>query len=609
LLATAELGPAGPEILVGTTPSVLPDAGIRPVATAADGSFVVVYSDDAAPVGYGGAPGHVRARRYDATGLPVGGTIQVSNYTPSTKHVPSVTSTPDGRFVVVWESLEQDGSDSGVFARRFDNGGNAVGTEFQVNGITAGAQASPHVASAADGSFVVVWESAGDGDDNGIFAQRYDSTGVPDGSAFQVNTYTTGPQVNPVVAMDDAGNATVAWGSGELGDTSIMAQRYDSSGAASGTEFQVSTAGGGFEQSPDADMNASGELVVVWERGGYTAKGQRFDAAGLPVGTEFEPTPPAAPFFDNISSVRAAIGAAGEFLVIWEKSTDFVVGGSGITTTLRARPYDAAVAPISDDFRCDTTRPTAIRRTGAAATVDGGFVVVWTNGITTAHEPRVLAQRLCDPSEASCDLCPGFDDGDDGDADGIPDGCDLCTSPGGLHDASVKKLYMSRDNLGKAQFRLSGEFVAGQPFSAFTPHSSGVRVVVQSADIGNVIDVTLPGGAYNGSGTEGWQTNASGTKWTYRNGLATAFPLPHNGVRTLQLKDRSAKAPNLVRFSLKGRSGDYDAFTFGDIPLSATVTFGGLAEATAGLCTEMFWAVEDCNYSMCCYETTAAKCS
>ena len=41
--------------------------------------------------------------------------------------------------------------------------------------------------------------------------QRFDGAGLPLGGEFQVNTYTTGQQLPPAVAMDTAGNFLVVW--------------------------------------------------------------------------------------------------------------------------------------------------------------------------------------------------------------------------------------------------------------------------------------------------------------------------------------------------------------------------------------------------------------
>ena len=48
----------------------------------------------------------------------------------------------DGDFVIVWESLAQDGSVLGVFARRFSSAGNPLASEFQVNTYTTSTRAS-----------------------------------------------------------------------------------------------------------------------------------------------------------------------------------------------------------------------------------------------------------------------------------------------------------------------------------------------------------------------------------------------------------------------------------------------------------------------------------
>jgi len=128
-----------------------------------------------------------------------------------------------------------------VFARRFRADGAPRGLDFRVNTYTTGRQIPNRVAStvAADaaGNFVVVWESYGqDGSGSGVFGQRYDSTGTPQGAEFQVNTYTPGSQALPAVAADGTGNFVVAWTSGyptnqDGSSFGIFGQRYDSTGA------------------------------------------------------------------------------------------------------------------------------------------------------------------------------------------------------------------------------------------------------------------------------------------------------------------------------------------------------------------------------------------
>ena len=89
-----------------------------------------------------------------------------------------------------------------------------VGLEFQVNSYTTGGQSRPIVSHGSDGSFVVVWQSLGqDGSEFAVEGQRYDSTGAPSGTEFQVNSYTTSAQVRPSVSHGSDGSFVVVWDS------------------------------------------------------------------------------------------------------------------------------------------------------------------------------------------------------------------------------------------------------------------------------------------------------------------------------------------------------------------------------------------------------------
>jgi hypothetical protein len=109
--------------------------------------------------------------------------FQINTYTTGDQRNPSITGLSDGGFVATWKSDGQDSSGYGVFGQRYDSSGNTAGSEFQINTYTTGHQWAPSVASLIDGGFIVSWESYGqDGDGDGIFGQRYDSSGNTVGS-------------------------------------------------------------------------------------------------------------------------------------------------------------------------------------------------------------------------------------------------------------------------------------------------------------------------------------------------------------------------------------------------------------------------------------------
>ena len=211
--------PLGEEFLVSSYTTA---QGTPQVAVAADGRFVVIW--ERWP---GGVHTHVVGQLHDATGARVGGEFPVSTHPTGIKNRSAVAMDAGGNFVVAWSSYAQDGGGAAVVGRRFDAAGVPQGGEFIVNSYRTGNQAYPRVASEPDGRFVVVWESAQDGGDRGIFARRFDATAAPDGPEFQVNTYTTGAQLGPDIALA-GGSFVAAWSSmGQDGSShGVFGQRF-----------------------------------------------------------------------------------------------------------------------------------------------------------------------------------------------------------------------------------------------------------------------------------------------------------------------------------------------------------------------------------------------
>ena len=148
--------------------------------------------------------------------VPTGSQFQVNSYTTSSQASPDVAVAPDGDFVVVWQSFGSaygDTSTSSIQAQRHASDGTAVTAQFQVNTYTTGGQTGPEVAMDMDGDFVVVWQSFGSADGDtlsfSIQGQRYASNGSALVSQFQVNSYTTSTHKNPAVAVDADGGFVV----------------------------------------------------------------------------------------------------------------------------------------------------------------------------------------------------------------------------------------------------------------------------------------------------------------------------------------------------------------------------------------------------------------
>lgn len=193
------------------------------VSTAANGDIVVVWASNGQKIGT-----DVFGQRYASNGSAVGTEFAVNTYTNNNEYFQEVSAYGDGNFVVVWHGYRAYGGGQDVFGQRFDDAGAAVGTEFLINTYTTNNQGEPSVSAGPDGSFVVLWSSSGqDGDLNGVFGQRFDSSGTAAGTEFPVNTYTSSYQDSPAVAMDEDGDFVAVWQSRHDGDVAgLFAQRY-----------------------------------------------------------------------------------------------------------------------------------------------------------------------------------------------------------------------------------------------------------------------------------------------------------------------------------------------------------------------------------------------
>ncbi len=397
LPATAQLVFQGGEFLVNAhTPLSQSNADVAP----AGNGFVVVWGSDQQD----GSMGGIFGRRFSNVGSPVAGEFQVTLYTVGQQHNARVAMLASG-FVVTWTSDEQDGEANGVFGRLFAANGSPVGAEFQVATRTTGAQRRSSVAGDGAGGFVVVWDSLGDYNLEGVFGQRFSSSGARVGEQFQVNSYITDRQVEPAVAEHEPG-FVVVWQSenGQDGDAiGIFGQRFDSYGSRLGGEFQANSRT--LEPQDEAVVASNGSgFVVLWRSpslygmSGREVYGRRFNTGGAAQASEFRVN-------DNVPlSQRAPDLAANgaSYLVVWD--VEEVVG----------RRLDGLGFPTGGDSQINTLA-TNYQIFPSVARVDGsGFVVVWTSLLQDGSSYGIFGRRL--------GLSADFDIDGNGTVDALTDG-------------------------------------------------------------------------------------------------------------------------------------------------------------------------------------------
>ena len=158
------------------------------------------------------------------------GEERVNYYTTDYQYSPQAAGLVGGGYVLTWISRGQDGAVDGIYAQRYNASGSAVGAEFRVNTQTVGSQVDPAITGLADGGFVIAWSDPnGDGSESDVYAQRYDAAGTAQGGQFRLNTYTASHQFVPDLAAFASGGFIATWASfGQDGSSyGIYAQRYD----------------------------------------------------------------------------------------------------------------------------------------------------------------------------------------------------------------------------------------------------------------------------------------------------------------------------------------------------------------------------------------------
>ena len=269
----------------------------------------------------GGSPSKVFARFLDATGTPLSAEFIVNNYTGS-QHGARIGADLAGNFVIVW--ADPGRNDGNIFFERRNENNVVLNSATAVETYTTGAQQNPAVAVTLGGEFVIVWQSYSgiDPSESGVFGQRYDANGAKVGGEFQVNQYTTGYQRNPRVAILTSGDFIVTWSSPQDEQSgAVMARYYGFDGNPGGDEFQVNTTEVGAQYMPDVELDDFGQAIVVWQSSSQDGDdlgiyGQRL--AGLEkLGPEFNVnTYTTGPQM----SPRVAAGPESDFTVVWESS-------------------------------------------------------------------------------------------------------------------------------------------------------------------------------------------------------------------------------------------------------------------------------------------------
>ena len=227
-----------------------------------------------------------------------------------------------GDFVIAFQGY--DSNSHGIFAERFNSSGAAQGSTFRVNTPQNDNQGAPSAAMDSAGNFVIAWLDGGTTQTAGVYAQRYNASGVAQGANTPISTVAGAS--SPSVAMEPTGQYAIAWQFTQQGSSpGIEAQRFDTNGNALITSpIVLSTPESYFQQSPAVAIDSEGDFVVAWQSYGVggtasplaTILAQRVNSGGTLIGTtQFKPSTQSG---DSQTSPKIASNPYGNTIIVWQ---------------------------------------------------------------------------------------------------------------------------------------------------------------------------------------------------------------------------------------------------------------------------------------------------
>ncbi|MBX9789471.1 MAG: PKD domain-containing protein, partial [Pirellulales bacterium] len=329
------------------------------------------------------------------------GTEQLVNVgnTAGVQDQPKVASDSAGNYVVTWTG-DTTGAGTDIYAQRYDAAGATIGGPWVVNSTAAGNQSFSDVAMNGSGTFVVSWVSAGqDGSGDGVYAQRYDSSGVAQGSEFRVNVFTNYDQNLPSVGIDSAGNFVVAWESGTTDNTGnqdgdfmgVYARRFAADGTAlNANDVLINSTTAYFQGAPSVTMNPSGSYAISWTDISFnlstlSIEGDVYVRRYNSTGTVQTINGSTNPFRVNNTTANNQVGAqvamddSGNFVVIWLDDRELPDLETGYHDVYMRR-FSSTGAVLSSEARVNQFTNFDQNLATLAMDGSGNFIVTWFSG-------------------------------------------------------------------------------------------------------------------------------------------------------------------------------------------------------------------------------------
>lgn len=336
-------------------------------AMANDGSFVITWYDER------NDKSDIFAQRYEAAGTRIAANFQVTDISSSKSHYypmePNIAIDMNRNFIIAWDDFR---SSADIYAQRYQNSGLPISSNFKAHDSLSLHGFASAVAMNGAGAFALAWV-----DNSASYFQRFDQEGQRLGEVIKM----TNPDEyfnSPAILLDEDSNLiTIGLGISYSNSSSIYSQRFNSSGLPHGSALKISSAntgaGGGytyFNMTATA-TDAYGNYIVVWRdsrNGNADIYAQRFDSSGTALGDNFKVN-------DDLgvaaqSAPSTAMDLPGNCIIVWTDKRD---GNSDIYGQF----YDKDGKAIGSNYKVTRETNASNQSAPSVAMKDGKILTVW----------------------------------------------------------------------------------------------------------------------------------------------------------------------------------------------------------------------------------------
>ena len=377
----------GSEVLVNSATSG--NQTSSQIATLADGSFVVVWADDASIA--------IAGQHYDAAGGRIGGQFGVSTGVTFDGYEPSIAALSSGGFVVTYSDTS-GALDKDLQAALFDANGNLFSTPVIA---ATGANETQSVVSPYGTGFIVAYER--DTNLGDAYAGIFAANGTQVGGEITIWSDGVSQQISSVVQLQDGGYVAT-W---QHADSFQAAKIFNANGTARTGYFPLNEPG----LTPHSDVAAlaNGGFVAVWDwfapatsfpdNSGTSIHAQIFtgaatttgNLAGVKFGEELLVNTTTA---GNQSNPSVAVLKDGGFVIVWQDQS------SG-NWDIRGQVYDSLGVRVGGEFVVNTATAGDQINPEVAALADGRFSVTWQDDSGTGGDASgtAIKMQIFDPRD------------------------------------------------------------------------------------------------------------------------------------------------------------------------------------------------------------------